>query len=78
MLAPPMATAPSQLVAAALACTTLAIGCHGVTINNKAPTIASIGGQAPAFALRDFAQKTHSLRSDASGPTVLVFYRGHW
>lgn len=36
-------------------------------------------GEAPDFTLRDFEGHRVNLRESlADGPTVVVFYRGHW
>jgi peroxiredoxin len=38
-----------------------------------------VGGEAPDFRLLDSTGAAHSLASlVASGPRVLLFYRGHW
>lgn len=46
---------------------------------SHATTTLSVGDAAPAFALSDSTGAEVSLASlTASGPAVLVFYRGDW
>lgn len=46
---------------------------------SEATTTLSVGDPAPGFSLRDAGGTEVSLASlTASGPAVLVFYRGNW
>ena len=60
-------------------------GCSGSTGGTTLPpasestTTLAVGAPAPAFSLQDPSGAEVSLASlTASGPAVLVFYRGDW
>ena len=60
------------------ACSTSARPSAEVPVSHSTTTL-SVGEAAPAFSLSDSTGAEVSLKSlTASGPAVLVFYRGDW